>query len=117
MKIDFSKKHKEKIYKDLNAVLYKEYNQGIDDLRRSLDIEYKGLLDDILEGAWQDGGAKQLRKIIDTIMKILANSQKELNKPELPNNVKPVRFNKPFRPVYKKKRYVDRNQIKMKFID
>ena len=117
MKIDFSKKHKEKIYKDLNVVLYKEYNQGIDDLRRSLDIEYKGLLDDILEGAWQDGGAKQLRKIIDTIMKILANSQKELNNPELPNNVKPIRFNKPYRPVYKKKRHLDPNQMKMKFED
>ena len=117
MKIDFSKKHKEKIYKDLNVVLYKEYNQGIDDLRRSLDVEYSGLLDDILECAWQDGGAKQLRNTINTIMEILANSQKELNNPKLPNNVKPVRFNKPFRPVYKKKRYVDPNQIKMNFID
>ena len=117
MKIDFSKKHKEKIYKDLNAVLYREYNQGIDDLRRSLDIEYKGLLDDILEGAWQDGGAKQLRKIIDTVMVIIANSQKELNNPKLPNNVKLVSFNKPYRPVYKKKRYIDPNQIKMKFED
>ena len=117
MKINFSDKQKEKIYNDLNVVLYKEYNQGIDDLRRSLDVEYSGLLDDLLEGAWQDGGAKQLRKIINTIMEILAKSQKELNNPKLPNNVKPVRFNKPFRPVYKKKRYVDPNQIKMKFID
>ena len=117
MKINFSDKQKEKIYKDLNAALYKEYNQGIDCLRRSLDIEYKGLLDDILEGAWEDGGAKQLREIIHTIKEILANSQKELNNPKLPNNVKPVRFNKPFRPVYKKKRYLDPNQIKMNFID
>ena len=117
MKINFSDKQKEKIYKDLNVVLYKEYNQGIDDLRRSLDVEYKGLLDDILEGAWQDGGVKQLRKTIDTIMEILANSQNEFNNHELPNNVKPVRFNKPYRPVYKKKRYLDPKQMNMKFED
>ena len=37
------------------------------------------------------------------------------NYPKPPNNIKPVRFNKPFRPVFKRKRKEDPNQMKMNF--
>ena len=115
MAIDISNKQKEKIYKELDAALYREFNQGLDDLRATLDIDEQGLLDEALESAFEDGGAKELRNFIDDIMKILFKAREEMNNPKPPNNVKPVRFNKPYRPVVKRKIKVDSNQIKMDF--
>ena len=65
MAIDISKKQKEKIYKEFDAALYREFNEGLDDLRAALDIDEQGLLDEALEGTFEDGGPKELRKFID----------------------------------------------------
>jgi hypothetical protein len=43
MAIDISKKQKEKIYKEFDAALYTEFNQGLNDLRAVLDIDDQGL--------------------------------------------------------------------------
>ena len=115
MAIDISKKQKEKIYKEFDAALYREFNQGLNDLRAVLDIDDQGLLDEALEYTFEDGGPKELRKFIDDLMKILFNIKQKRNNPKPPNNIKPFRFNKPFRPVYKKKRKEDINQLKMDF--
>ena len=115
MTIDISKKQKEKIYKEFDAALYREFNEGLDDLRAALDIDEQGLLDEALEGTFEDGGPKELRKFIDDLMKICFRIREERNNPKPPNNVKPVRFNKPFRPFSKKKRKEDINQLKMDF--
>ena len=48
-------------------------------------------------------------------MRVLIQSRKEINNPKPPNNVKPVRFNMPFRPVYKRKRKENPNQMKINF--
>ena len=113
--LDFNKKQKEKIYKEFDEALYREFNEGLDDLRAALDIDEQGLLDEALEGTFEDGGPKELRKFIDDLMKICFRIREERNNPKPPNNVKPVRFNKPFRPVYKKKRKNDINQKEMGF--
>ena len=95
--------------------LYIEFNEGLDDLRSALDIDEQGLLDEALEGTFEDGGPKELRKFIDDLMKICFRIREERNNPKPPNNVKPVRFNKLFHPVSKKKRKEDINQLKMDF--
>ena len=115
MAIDISQKQKEKIYKEFDAALYREFNEGLDDLRAALDIDEQGLLDEALDGTFEDGGPKELRKFIDDLMKILFCIREERNNPKPPNNVKPVRFNKLFRQVSKKKRKEDVNQLKMDF--
>ena len=115
MAIDISKKQKEKIYKEFDAALYREFNEGLDDLRAALDIDEQGLLDEALEGTFEDGGPKELRKFIDDLMKIFFRIREERNNPKPPNNIKPVRFNKLFNPVSKKKRKKDVNQLKMEF--
>ena len=115
MKSEFSKKQKEKIYKELNTALYREINVNIDGLRQSLDKELQGLLDESFENAWEVGGAKELRDHIDKLMKILISSKKEKKKPKLTSNVKFVRFNKPFRPIGKRNIKVNKNQLNLEF--
>ena len=115
MAIDISKKQKEKIYKEFDEALYREFNEGLDDLRAALDIDEQGLLDEALEGTFEDGGPKELRKFIDDLMKICFRIREERNNPKPPNNVKPVRFNKLFSSVSKRKRKEDTNQLKMEF--
>ena len=113
--LNISRKQKEKIYKEFDEALYREFNEGLEDLRTTLDIDEQGLLDEALEGTFEDGGSKELRKFIDDLMKILFRIREERNNPKPPNNVKPVRFNKLFHPVSKKKRKEDINQLKMEF--
>ena len=115
MAIDISKKQKEKIYKEFDEALYREFNEGLDDLRAALDIDEQGLLDEALEGTFEDCGPRELRKFIDDLMKIFFRIREAKNNPKPPNNVKLVRFNKPFRPFSKKKRKEDINQLKMDF--
>ena len=80
MAIDISKKQKEKIYKEFDEALYREFNEGLDDLRAALDIDEQGLLDEALEGTFEDGGPKELRKFIDDLMKICFRIREERNK-------------------------------------
>ena len=115
MRTDFSKKQKEKIIKEFNDDRYRKFNQGLDDICNAIDKDNHASLYEILEDTFEDGGAKELRKLIDDLMRVLIQSRKEINNPKPPNNVKPVRFNMPFRPVYKRKRKEDPNQINIKF--
>ena len=115
MKLDFNTSLKEKILKDFNLSLYKKFNLGLDDLRKSLNEDELGLLDEVLDCTFEDGGPKELRLLINEIIKILLCSRDKKNNPKPPNNIKPVRFNKPFRPVFKRKRKEDPNQMKMNF--
>ena len=115
MKKDFSKKQKEKILKEFDNALYRKFNQGLDDLCNALDEDDNTSLYDVLEETYENCGAKELRKLIDDLMRVLIQSKKEINNPKPPNNVKPVRFNMPFRPVCKRKRKEDPNQMKINF--
>ena len=111
MKIDFPKKQKEKILKEFDSALYRKFNQGLDDLCNALDEDNHASLYEVLEETFEDGGAKELRKLVDDLTRVLIQSRKEINNPKIPNNVKPVRFNMPYRPVYKRKRNEDPNQF------
>ena len=115
MRTDFSKKQKEKIIKEFDSALYRKFNQGFDDLCNALDEDNHASLYEVLEDTFEDGGAKELRKLIDDLMIVLIQSKKETNNPKPLNNVKPFRFNMPFRPVYKRKRKENPNQMKINF--
>ena len=115
MAIDISKKQKEKIYKEFDEALYREFNEGLDDLRAKLDIDEQGLLDEALEGTFEDGGPKELRKFIDDLMKICFRIREERNNPKPPNNLKPVHFSEYFRNFSKRKIREDKNQMKLEF--
>ena len=115
MRTDFSKKQKEKILKEFDSALYRKFNQGLDDLCNALDEDNHASLYEVLEDTFEDGGAKELRKLVDDLTRVLIQSRKEINNPKIPNNVKPVRFNMPYRPVYKRKRKENPNQMKINF--
>ena len=113
--MNFSKKQKEKILKEFDNALYRKFNQGLDDLCNALDEDYNASLYEVLEDSFEDGGAKELRKLIDDLMRVLKQSKNEINNPKPPNNVKPVRFDMPYRPVSKRKRKENPNQMKINF--
>ncbi len=115
MRTDFSKKQKEKILKEFDNALYRKFNQGLDDLCNALDEDNHASLYEVLEDTFEDGGAKELRRLVDDLTRVLIQSRKEINNPKIPNNVKPVRFNMPYRPVYKRKRKENPNQMKINF--
>ena len=90
MKLDFNTSLKEKILKDFNLSLYKKFNLGLDDLRKSLNEDELGLLDEVLDCTFDDGGPKELRKLINEIIKILLCSRDKkitLNHPIILNQL------------------------------
>ena len=114
MKTDISLKLKKKVLEEFNIKILKEFNLSIEILRQIFDEEEVGTFDEAVDSCWELDGAEELRRFLDSLLKILRSSEsKNSGKPHI-NNIKPVHFSEYYRSFRSKKKKENKKQLKLK---